>query len=58
VTFNSLALQNTVNPEAVQPRFLHDDDRHHFPGPRASPLLEFREARQQRADVSGSHIVL
>ena len=32
-------LQRTVNPEAVQPRFLNDDDRDHFPVRRESLLL-------------------
>jgi len=58
VAFNSFNLQSPVNPEAVQPRFLHDDDRSHFPGPRQSPPLEVRKARQQRADVSGRRTVL
>ena len=35
MTLNSFAQQDTVNPEAVQPRFLNDDDWEGFSGPRA-----------------------
>jgi len=40
-----------VNPKAVQPRFLNNDDRERFPSPRERLLPELRKARQQRADV-------
>src|SRR4029077_2165239 len=55
---STFILQHTVNPEAVQSRFLNDDDRERFPSPRKRPLLELRKARQQRVDVPGRHAVL
>jgi hypothetical protein len=35
MALNSFAQQDAVNPEAVQPRFLNDDYRERFSGPRA-----------------------
>ncbi len=58
VAFNPFILQDTMNPEAVQPRFLNDDDREQFPSPRKSLLLESRKPRQQRTNIPGSHIML
>ena len=55
MAFNPFILQRTMNPEAVQSRFLNDDDRERFPSPRQRLLPEFRKARQQRADVPGRH---
>jgi len=37
-----------MNPEAVQPRFLNDDNRERFSSSRKRLLLENRKARQQR----------
>ncbi len=48
MAFDPFILQHTVNPEAVQPRFLNDDDRERFSCPRKRLLLELRKARQQR----------
>jgi len=58
VAFDPFILQHTVNPEAVQPHFLHDDNRERFPSPRQRLLPKSRKARQQRADVSGGYAVL
>ena len=35
MALNSFAQQDTVNPEAIQPRLLNDDDWEGFSGPRA-----------------------
>jgi hypothetical protein len=58
MALNSFTQQNTVNPEAVQPRFFNDDDREGFSGPRARFLPELQKARQQRSDIPGRHAVL
>src|SRR5271156_4963819 len=51
MALHSFTQQHTMNPEAVQPRFLNDDDREGFAGPRARFPPEFRKARQQRSDI-------
>jgi hypothetical protein len=53
MALNSFAQQDAVNPEAVQPRFLNDDYREGFSGPRARFRPELRKARQQRRDIAG-----
>src|SRR4029077_5923116 len=53
VAFDPFALQNPVNPEAVQSRFLNDNDWERSFSPHQRLLPEFRKTRQQRADVSG-----
>src|SRR6202044_3343714 len=58
MALNSFAQQETVNPEAVQPRFLNDDDWEGFSGPRARFPPELRKARQQRSDIPARHAVL
>src|SRR5208283_1206645 len=58
VAFNSFALQHTMKPEAVETRFLNDDDRKGFSGPLRRLPLELRKTRQQRRDVPGSHRML
>src|SRR5271157_873308 len=58
MALNSFAQQDTVNPEAIQPCFLNDDNREGFSGPRARFLPELRKARQRRSDISGRHAVL
>ena len=40
MAFNPFILQDTMNPEAVQPCFLNDHDREQFPSPRKSLLVE------------------
>src|SRR5271166_1319239 len=44
MALNSFAQQDTVDPEAIEPRFLNDDNREGFSGPRArfSPELQKR----------------
>jgi hypothetical protein len=49
MALNSFAQQDTVNPEAVQPRFLNDDNREGFSGPRA---LLSSEKRASSAAIS------
>ena len=45
LALNSFAQQDAVNPEAVQPRFLDDDKREGFAGPRARFPPELRKTR-------------
>jgi len=54
VAFNPFLLQHPINPEAVQTRFLNDDDWKRYAGPRQCLAPQLRKARQQRADVPGS----
>src|ERR1019366_5654178 len=54
----SLARGGPSTYEAVEPRFLNDDDRERFPGPRKRLLPKLRKARQQRGYVPGRHAVL
>src|SRR5271166_6274624 len=58
MAFDAFALQHTMKPEAVETRFLNDDDRKGFSGPLRRLPLELRKARQQRRDVSCSHGML
>src|SRR5580704_11337595 len=58
MALNSFAQQDTVNPEAIQPRFLNDDDWEGFSGSRARFPPELRKARQQPSDIPGGHAVL
>lgn len=60
MAFDAFALKHTMKPEAVETRFLNDDDRERFSGPRRRlPLpLPLGKARQQRRDVPGSHGML
>jgi hypothetical protein len=46
VAFNPFLLQHAVNPEAVQTRFLNDDDRQGFTGPRKCLTPQLCKARQ------------
>jgi hypothetical protein len=56
MALNSFTRQDTVDPEAVQPRFLNDDDREGFSGPRARFPPELRKTRQQRSGLC--HVAL
>ena len=58
MAFDAFALQHPMKPEAVETRFLNDDDRKGFSGPLRRFPLELRKARQQRRDVPGSHGML
>jgi hypothetical protein len=58
MALNSFAQQDTVNPEAVQPRFLKNDNWEGSSGPRARFPPELRKARQQPRDIPGGHAVL
>jgi hypothetical protein len=51
MALNSFAQQDTVNPEAVQPRFLNDDDREGF-SVRAHAFLLSSEKRASSAAIS------
>ena len=51
-------LQDAVDPEPVQPRFLDDDDGKDLPRPGAGFLLELRQARQESGDVTAGHRML
>lgn len=53
MAFDPLGLKRAMDPEAVEPGFLNDDDRKAFPGPRLFP--EFCKPRQQAGDVAGRH---
>ena len=54
MAFDAFALQHPMKPEAVETRFLNDDDRKGFSGPLRRLPLELRKARQQPRDVPGS----
>src|SRR3984957_17406308 len=58
MAFDAFALQHPMKPEAVETRFLNDDDRKGFSGPLRRLPLEPRKARQQRRDVPGSYGML
>src|ERR1700689_2513647 len=58
MAFDAFALQHPMKPEAVETRFLNDDDRKGFSGPLQRLPLELRKALQQRRDVPGSHGML
>ncbi len=51
MAFDAFALQHPMKPEAVETRFLNDDDRKGFSGPLQRLPLELRKARQQRSDI-------
>src|SRR3954447_17135948 len=51
MALDPFALQDAVDPEPVQPRFLDDDDGKDLPRPGAGLLLELRQARQESGDV-------
>ena len=51
MAFNSFALQHAMKPEAVETRFVNDNDRKGFSGPLGRLPLQLRKARQQRRDV-------
>src|SRR3954467_1759686 len=51
-------IQDPVDPEPVQPRFLDDDDGKDLPRPDAGFLLELGQARKESADVTAAHRVL
>ena len=51
-------LQDAVDPEPVQPRFLDDDDGKDLPRPDAGFLLELGQARQESGDVAARHRML
>jgi hypothetical protein len=55
MAFEPFILQHTANPEAVQPRFLNDDNRERFPSPHKRLLSELREARQQHTGPGQAH---
>jgi hypothetical protein len=45
MAFDAFALQHTMKPEAVETRFLNDDDRKGFSGPLRRLPLELRRDR-------------
>jgi hypothetical protein len=47
VAFDSFIPEHTMNPEAVQPRLLNDDDRKVTTRPRLSFLVKLREQPEQ-----------
>src|SRR3954469_1750633 len=51
-------LQDAVDPEPVQPRFLDDNDGKDVPRPGACFLLELGQARQERGDVTAGYRML
>ena len=51
-------LQDPVDPEPVQPRFLDDDDRKDVPRPGACFLRELGQARKKAGDVTAAHRML
>ena len=58
MAFDAFALKHTMKPEAVETRFLNDDDRERFSGPRRRLPLPLGNARPRRQDVPGSHGML
>src|SRR3954464_6135118 len=51
-------LQDPVDPEPVQPRFLDDEDGKDVPRPGACFLLELGQARKESGDVTVAHRML
>src|SRR3954454_12834646 len=58
MALDPFALQDAVDPEPVQPRFLDDNDGKDLPRPGAGFLLELRQARQESGDVTAGHRML
>src|SRR4051812_12825461 len=58
IALDPFALQDAVDPEPVQPRFLDDDDGKDLPRPGAGFLLELRQARQESGNVAAGHRML
>src|SRR3954470_6310160 len=58
MALDPFALQDAVDPEPVQPRFLDDDDRKDVPRPDTGFLLELGQARQKSGDVTAAHRML
>src|SRR5882757_2909268 len=58
VALDPLLLQNTVQPEPVQPRLLDRDDRIALAGPDLCLAPEFRKQRQKLRHIAGRDAVL
>jgi len=58
VALDPFILQHTMNPKAVQPRFLNDDDRKGATRSSPSLLLKLSEALQQSGDIAAAHRML
>ena len=58
IALDPFRLQDAVDPEPVQPRFLDDDDGKDLPRPGACFLLELGQARQESGDVTARHRML
>src|SRR6266851_5796878 len=53
--FYSLILQHPIDPEAIEPSFLDDDQRENLPRPYPRLLPELRKALQQPAHIAATH---
>jgi hypothetical protein len=58
MALDPVLLQDPVNPEPIQPRFLDDDDRKDVPRPSACFLLELGQARKKSGGVTAAHRML
>jgi len=58
VALDPFALQDTVDPKAVQPGFLDHDQREELARPGVCPRLELGQARQQPGGVAAAHLML
>jgi hypothetical protein len=55
MALDPVLLQDPVDPEPVQPRFLDRDDRKDVPRPSACFLLELGQARKKSGGVTAAH---
>jgi hypothetical protein len=58
MAFYSLILQHSIDPEAVEPSFLDDDQREDLPRPCPRLLPELQKALQQPAHIAATHCML
>ncbi len=58
MAFDSLGLQHAMDPEAIEPSLLNDDDRIAPSGPRLCLPPEFGKPIQQPSDIAGRHHML
>jgi len=54
VAFDPFMLQRAANPEAVQPRFLNDDNRKRFPGANAFGLISEKRTSSTQMSPAGT----
>src|ERR1700730_7304252 len=58
MAFYALILQHPIDPEAIEPSFLDDDQREDLPRPCPRLLPELQKALQQPAHIAPTHRML